>query len=554
VAKILVVDDEEILDSLKRYFEVDAGWTVYAATNADDAIKIVQSCGDELDGIILDRNMPDESGHLAYTGDRVVRWLFDRDLLNRICLIMLTGYADVEIARMALSMGGWHFLEKNVTPEEIYKLLAPGIARKRSYRLRRWMLSGPDIEAVVDRIQTIIQQTLAPDLFQVYILVDGLSRSLTDSLRADPERRFVEHVLHHQSYLYAGSRKESQEWEAIDRSTGTLLAVRVEAYEQAESIGVMVMESHEEGAFDPRWQEVLSYLADLVGVSLTIGRVWKQKLQAQKETMLALQKAQKAFAEQESLQLLNKELKHRLATSVGTMLQYTESLECDLQDVPHALGKVKTAKRHLDSVIQVMKELGEVSQPNDADANVEVIDACSMVEVVLKEKLADTGFSYSIEKPDVCIELTGDRRNLYYCLDCIVQNAIEALIENRPPATPDERTFPEIVREVKEQAAGGDHPGPVEDISITVRKCPETGLGEIRIKDLGVGFHDEIKKRLFNPLFTTKLAKTDRGIGLYSVRRLITAMKGSVDARSIGERKGAEFVIRLPLAGSRGER
>jgi signal transduction histidine kinase/ActR/RegA family two-component response regulator len=529
LAKILVVDDEKVREVLKRYFEVAARWTVYTAANADDAIELIKIHGDELDGIVLDRYMPDRSGQLAYTGDDVVSYLFDHDLLSQICLIMLTGYGDVDITQKALSMGGWHFLEKPVAPRDIHRLLAPGIARKKSYRLRRTVLSGPSIDSVIDRIQGIVCETLAPDHFNVYFLEAGRGRNLTYGVAVDPNKRFVQHTLTHQSYLYAGTRKEAQEWGAMHENTGTLMAVRVEAYQKAEAVGVMVMESHEEGAFDPRWHEVLSYLADLIGFSLTIGRVWQQK----------------AEAEQESLRLLNKELKHRLATSTGTMLQHIDSLESDLGSPgasrENMLAKAKTVKRHLSSLVQVMKELGEVS--TSFSPRIEVCDPAAIAQQVLAEKLQGSGIHHSLNIEEDSLRFKGDRELLSYCLECIVHNALEAVQENqqreRSESEPD---FVALVDEAAKKV----------DITVSIRKSGQPGMGEIRIKDEGVGFDEEIRLRLFNPLFTTKLLRgnetRDRGIGLYSAKKLIAAMNGSVDAQSQGRGQGAEFVIRLPLA------
>jgi PAS domain S-box-containing protein len=66
----------------------------------------------------------------------------------------------------------------------------------------------------------------------------------------------------------------------------------------------------------------------------------------------------------------------------------------------------------------------------------------------------------------------------------------------------------------------------------------------ITIQDTGTGIPDEVKKKLFTPLFTTK-AK-GQGFGLPVVKRMTEALGGTVEFESeVG--KGTTFTVRLPL-------
>jgi PAS domain S-box-containing protein len=66
----------------------------------------------------------------------------------------------------------------------------------------------------------------------------------------------------------------------------------------------------------------------------------------------------------------------------------------------------------------------------------------------------------------------------------------------------------------------------------------------ICIADTGVGIPDEVKARVFTPMFTTK-AK-GQGLGLAVVKRLVEAQGGSISFEStLG--KGTKFVIKVPL-------
>lgn len=66
---------------------------------------------------------------------------------------------------------------------------------------------------------------------------------------------------------------------------------------------------------------------------------------------------------------------------------------------------------------------------------------------------------------------------------------------------------------------------------------------EIAVKDTGTGVSPENMKRLFEPLFTTKL--TGIGLGLAVSKRLVEANNGRIEVESkVG--KGTTFTLIFP--------
>jgi PAS domain S-box-containing protein len=66
---------------------------------------------------------------------------------------------------------------------------------------------------------------------------------------------------------------------------------------------------------------------------------------------------------------------------------------------------------------------------------------------------------------------------------------------------------------------------------------------EVHVTDYGEGIHDEHRRQLFTPFFTTK--KEGTGLGLYITKQLIEKNhSGSIEIGSQG--KGATFIIKLP--------
>ena len=79
------------------------------------------------------------------------------------------------------------------------------------------------------------------------------------------------------------------------------------------------------------------------------------------------------------------------------------------------------------------------------------------------------------------------------------------------------------------------------NLSINARR--ETDNIVITVKDTGVGIPNEVKPRLFTPLFTTK--SKGQGFGLAVVKRMTEALNGTVTLES-QQGKGATFTVTLP--------
>ncbi|HEX7044610.1 MAG TPA: ATP-binding protein [Burkholderiales bacterium] len=94
-------------------------------------------------------------------------------------------------------------------------------------------------------------------------------------------------------------------------------------------------------------------------------------------------------------------------------------------------------------------------------------------------------------------------------------------------------------------------------IRVAVRPDARAGRVAVHVIDTGVGIDPEFLPQLFRP-FNQGPAGAHRsgaglGLGLALVKELTELHGGSVEARSAGEGKGAEFIVRLPLLQAQGE-
>jgi signal transduction histidine kinase len=90
---------------------------------------------------------------------------------------------------------------------------------------------------------------------------------------------------------------------------------------------------------------------------------------------------------------------------------------------------------------------------------------------------------------------------------------------------------------------------PTGSISVTLEKAGATA--RVTIKDTGLGMSKEtITNKLFK-LFSTdenskKINPSSTGVGLYVVKAIVEAHRGTIRAESEGEGKGSRFIVELP--------
>lgn len=99
--------------------------------------------------------------------------------------------------------------------------------------------------------------------------------------------------------------------------------------------------------------------------------------------------------------------------------------------------------------------------------------------------------------------------------------------------------------EAMDQVADRDR---VIALTISHDKGPPDNL-VLSVRDNGIGFSSEEKQNLFKFGYSTKSKGT--GFGLHSCANYLIARNGSISAHSAGRNKGAEFVVRLAVHGSK---
>lgn len=83
---------------------------------------------------------------------------------------------------------------------------------------------------------------------------------------------------------------------------------------------------------------------------------------------------------------------------------------------------------------------------------------------------------------------------------------------------------------------------------LVIESHANQGMAEISFTDNGHGMSPEVLEHVFEPFFTKKISGKGTGLGLSISHRIIDQHGGELLAESPGEKMGATFTIRLPLA------
>ncbi|MBI5545393.1 MAG: PocR ligand-binding domain-containing protein [Deltaproteobacteria bacterium] len=140
-----------------------------------------------------------------------------------------------------------------------------------------------------------------------------------------------------------------------------------------------------------------------------------------------------------------------------------------------------------------------------------------------------------------------DHRSLFEKSEVQLEVRLEP---ERVSVSADGTRLAQVIGNLLQNAAKFTGPGGRTEVSVCVDSAERQAV--IRVSDTGVGLPPELLGRLFLPFMqadaTLDRSKGGLGLGLALVKGLVELHGGGVCARSDGPGRGAEFVVRLPLA------
>ena len=139
IAKILCVDDEEvILDSFRKILVID-GYSVDTVTNGKEALGLVQS--HHYDFLFTDLKMPEMDGVEVTKAVKHLRPDID--------VVIITGYATVETAVETMKYGALDYVQKPFTDDELLAFVKKSLI-KRQDRIQKQLRPKVHITHLAD--------------------------------------------------------------------------------------------------------------------------------------------------------------------------------------------------------------------------------------------------------------------------------------------------------------------------------------------------------------------------------------------------------------------
>jgi len=132
------------------------------------------------------------------------------------------------------------------------------------------------------------------------------------------------------------------------------------------------------------------------------------------------------------------------------------------------------------------------------------------------------------------------------CEDAILKSDLPKKIERSCRVDESARQIlgdPELLRRVLNNLITNAGQAMPEGGKLSIIACKKGDDEIIEVTDTGLGIPEDVKPKLFTPLFTTK--SRGQGFGLAVVKRAVESMNGSITFES-QEGKGTTFTIRLP--------
>ncbi|NQT57062.1 MAG: response regulator [Desulfobacteraceae bacterium] len=120
-ARILIIDDEEVIRDSSTQALVKEGHIIKGAENGDLGLKLFREFRPDI--VLIDLKMPGKSG---------MEVLEEIDTADpNVVKVVITGFATVSSAVDAMKKGAYDFIPKPFTPEEIRLIVARGLERRR---------------------------------------------------------------------------------------------------------------------------------------------------------------------------------------------------------------------------------------------------------------------------------------------------------------------------------------------------------------------------------------------------------------------------------------
>ncbi|MDR1166769.1 MAG: PAS domain S-box protein [Deltaproteobacteria bacterium] len=214
---------------------------------------------------------------------------------------------------------------------------------------------------------------------------------------------------------------------------------------------------------------------------------------------------------------------HEVGNPLSTISGYAQILGAGVEDGAERQEYIGAILTQTGRIQKILKELLDYSRPSQGLA--ETLDLAAHVPRIMSMLEAQRVFSrvrtlFTLDEAHAPHLVTMDRDHLAQAVIIIAMNAAQAMESQIEPAP---------------------------TLSVAVGKEP--GRVTLRLSDNGPGMSPEVKRRVYDPFFTTKGPGQGTGLGLAICQRIVDSYRGTIEL-SAYEGEGASFVLSFPEARS----
>jgi DNA-binding NtrC family response regulator len=198
---VLVVDDEEVMRDVLESLLSQDGYRVDLAKTGEECLARMNERSYDL--FLLDVSMPGMGG--LRTLEEILK--LDREAV----VIMITAYATFDTAIAAWQLGAFNCIRKPFENEQILKMVATGISRRRGDEERRLLRRA--LRATADRSQIVGS---SPAMREVYDLIEQVAPARSTVLitgESGTGKEIVARAIH-----FSSPRAESGQFVAVNCS------------------------------------------------------------------------------------------------------------------------------------------------------------------------------------------------------------------------------------------------------------------------------------------------------------------------------------------------
>jgi signal transduction histidine kinase/CheY-like chemotaxis protein/CHASE3 domain sensor protein len=224
----------------------------------------------------------------------------------------------------------------------------------------------------------------------------------------------------------------------------------------------------------------------------------------------------------EFLGVLAHELRNPMAP-ITTSLYVLKRAAPGSEQAGRAQAVIERQVQHMTRLIDDLLDVTRISR-GKIQIQRERLDLAAVAHACLDDQRAmldGSGLTLDIDLPEEPIWVDGDYTRLCQVVSNILTNAVKFT-------------------------------GPGDRVTLRLRASRAAGEAAIHVIDSGMGIQPELLPHVFQPFSqgATTLARTSGGLGLglALVKALVELHEGTVEARSEGEGRGSEFIVRLPLS------